>query len=140
MQYTSCKMPGCMKYKLESSLLGEISITSDIQMSTKECTIILKYQCIFNRRNSLLKAWCWIKIIVTDNFQARKYYLMSLHHIDSRLCNLWRLKWTLSHVYSQNKNQLFSKWTIEHKIFQINVIFTQFVKVPDNIGKDSWSL
>ena len=33
MQSTSCKMPGWMKHKLESGLLGEISITSDIQMT-----------------------------------------------------------------------------------------------------------
>ena len=31
MQSTSCEMPGCMKPKLESRLLGEISITSDMQ-------------------------------------------------------------------------------------------------------------
>ena len=31
-QCTSCKMPGWMKHKLESRLLGEISITSDMQM------------------------------------------------------------------------------------------------------------
>ena len=28
----SCKMPGWMKHKLESRLLGEISVTSDMQM------------------------------------------------------------------------------------------------------------
>ena len=33
MQSTSCKMLGSMKYKLESSLPGEISITSDRQMT-----------------------------------------------------------------------------------------------------------
>ena len=33
MQSTSCEMPGWMKYKLESKLLGEISITSDTQMT-----------------------------------------------------------------------------------------------------------
>jgi len=33
MQSTSCEMPGCMKHKLESRLLGEISITSEMQMS-----------------------------------------------------------------------------------------------------------
>ena len=32
MQSTSYEMPGWMKHKLESRLLGEISITSDIQM------------------------------------------------------------------------------------------------------------
>ena len=32
MQSTSCKMPGWMNNKLESRLLGEISITSDMQM------------------------------------------------------------------------------------------------------------
>ena len=33
MQSTSCKIPGWMKHKLESRLPGEISITSDIQMT-----------------------------------------------------------------------------------------------------------
>ena len=32
MQGTSCKMLGWMKHKLESRLLGEMSITSDMQM------------------------------------------------------------------------------------------------------------
>ena len=31
-QSTSCEMPGWMKHKLESRLLGEISLTSDTQM------------------------------------------------------------------------------------------------------------
>ena len=30
---TSCEMPGWMKHKLESRLLGEILITSDMQMT-----------------------------------------------------------------------------------------------------------
>ena len=33
MQNTSCEMPGWMKHKLESRLLREISITSDMQMT-----------------------------------------------------------------------------------------------------------
>ena len=33
MQITSCKMIGWMKHKLESRLPGEISITSDMQMT-----------------------------------------------------------------------------------------------------------
>ena len=33
MQSTSCKMMGWMKHKLESRLLGEISITSGMQMT-----------------------------------------------------------------------------------------------------------
>ena len=32
MQSTSCETPGWMKHKLESRLLGEISVTSDMQM------------------------------------------------------------------------------------------------------------
>ena len=32
MQSTSCEMPGLIKHKLESRLLREISITSDMQM------------------------------------------------------------------------------------------------------------
>ena len=33
MQCTSCEMPGWMKHKLESRMLGEISITVDMQMT-----------------------------------------------------------------------------------------------------------
>ena len=33
MQGTSCKMPGWMKHKLQLRLPGEISITSDMQMT-----------------------------------------------------------------------------------------------------------
>ena len=33
MQSTSCEMPGWMKHKLESVLLGEISITSDMEIT-----------------------------------------------------------------------------------------------------------
>ena len=33
MQSTSCEMLGWMKHKLESRLLGEVSITSDMQMA-----------------------------------------------------------------------------------------------------------
>ena len=33
MQSTSCEMPGWMKLKLESRLPGEISVTSDMQMT-----------------------------------------------------------------------------------------------------------
>ena len=32
-QSTSCEMPGWIKHKLESRLPGEISITSDMQMT-----------------------------------------------------------------------------------------------------------
>ena len=37
MQGTSCEMLGWMKYKLESGLPGEISITSDTQMILPLC-------------------------------------------------------------------------------------------------------
>ena len=33
MQSTSCETPGWMKHKLESKLLGETAITSDMQMT-----------------------------------------------------------------------------------------------------------
>ena len=33
MQSKSCKMPGWMNHRLESGLPGEISITSDMQMT-----------------------------------------------------------------------------------------------------------
>ena len=33
MQYTLCELLGWMNHKLESRLLGEISVTSDMQMT-----------------------------------------------------------------------------------------------------------
>ena len=33
MQSTSCEMPGCMEHKLESRFPGQVSITSDMQMT-----------------------------------------------------------------------------------------------------------
>ena len=36
-QSISCKMSGFMKYKLESKFLGEILITSDMQMTPPLC-------------------------------------------------------------------------------------------------------
>ena len=37
MKSTSCEIPGQMKHKLESRLPGEISITSDMQMTPPLC-------------------------------------------------------------------------------------------------------
>ena len=37
MQSTSCKTPGWMKQKLESTVLGEITVTSDMQMTPPLC-------------------------------------------------------------------------------------------------------
>ena len=41
-QITSWEMPGCMKHKLKSRLLGEISITSDTQMIAPLCQKVNK--------------------------------------------------------------------------------------------------
>ena len=49
MQSTSCEMPDSMKHKLESRLLGEISITSDILMTT-----LLRQKVKTNELKSLL--------------------------------------------------------------------------------------
>ena len=40
MQSTSCKMPGWMKHKLESRLPKEISITSNMQMTSRQWQIV----------------------------------------------------------------------------------------------------
>ena len=42
MQSTSCEMSGWMNYKLESRFLGEISITSDMQMTSPLCQKVNK--------------------------------------------------------------------------------------------------
>ena len=41
MQSTSCEILGCMKNKLESRLLGEIAITSDMAESEEELKRLL---------------------------------------------------------------------------------------------------
>ena len=42
MQSTSCKMLGWVKHKLESRFQGEISITSDMQMTPSLCQKVKK--------------------------------------------------------------------------------------------------
>ena len=42
MQSTSCEMLGWMKHKLKSKLLGEISITSDMQITSPLCQKVKK--------------------------------------------------------------------------------------------------
>ena len=42
LQSTACEMLGWMKRKLESGLLGEISITSDMQMTPPLCLKVKK--------------------------------------------------------------------------------------------------
>ena len=49
MQSTSCKIPGWMKHKLESRLSGEISIISDMQMTSS------LWQKVKSNLKSLLK-------------------------------------------------------------------------------------
>ena len=53
MQSTSCKMPGWIKHKLESRLLGEILITSDMQMIPP-----LRQKV---KRNQKASRWSWKK-------------------------------------------------------------------------------
>ena len=55
MQNTSCKMPDCMTHKLESRLQGEISITSDMQMTLPLAP--LAYQAALVVQNSLANVW-----------------------------------------------------------------------------------
>ena len=57
MQSISHEMPGWMKHKLESKLLGEISITSDIQMTTPLWQKVKKnYKVKEESKKSWLKA------------------------------------------------------------------------------------
>ena len=49
MQSTSCEMLGWMKHKLESRLLGEIAIISDMQITSYLCNgTRLQYSCLEN--------------------------------------------------------------------------------------------
>ena len=48
MQSTSCEMPGWMKHRLESRLLGEISITSDTQMTPPLCQKAIIWDSAFS--------------------------------------------------------------------------------------------
>ena len=56
MQSTSCNMPGWMKHKLESRLLGEISTTSNVQM-----IITLMAESEEELRSLLMKVKSWLK-------------------------------------------------------------------------------
>ena len=55
MQITLCKMLGWMKHKLESRLLGEISITSDRQMTTPLCQKVKNWRAPWWNWNRRMK-------------------------------------------------------------------------------------
>ena len=48
MQSVSCEMPSWMKHKLESRLLGEISISSDIQTTPRLCQVVKRNERAFD--------------------------------------------------------------------------------------------
>ena len=48
MQSASCEMLGWMRHKLESRLPGEISITSDMQMTGEGNGTPIQYSCLEN--------------------------------------------------------------------------------------------
>ena len=58
MQNTSCEMLGWMKHKLESRLPGEISITSDMQMTPLLCQKMKKHkEPLDESQRGELKSW-----------------------------------------------------------------------------------
>ena len=80
MQSTSCEMLGWMKHRLESSLTGEISITSHIQMTPT------KYQRVKNWRASW---WTWkrrVKKVVQNSASQKWNHGIWSHHF---MANKW---------------------------------------------------
>ena len=61
MQSTSCKMPGWMKHKLESRLLGEISITSD------DITLMAESKDLQSLLMKVREWKSWLKIQHSEN-------------------------------------------------------------------------
>ena len=87
MQSTSCEMPGWMKHKLESWLPGEISITSDMQMTPP------LWQKV--KRNSKVSWWklrgewkSWLKAQHSEN---EDHGIWSHHFMTNRWGNSERL-------------------------------------------------
>ena len=57
MQSTSCKMLGWMKHKLELRLLGEISITSAMQMTSLMAKIEEELKSLLMKVKRRVKSW-----------------------------------------------------------------------------------
>ena len=58
MQSTSCEMPGWMRHTLESRLLGEISIISDMQITQPLCQKAKKNkELLVESERGELKSW-----------------------------------------------------------------------------------
>ena len=57
MQSTSFEMPGWMRQKLESKLLGEISITSDMQMTPPLCQKVRTKEPLDESERGEWKSW-----------------------------------------------------------------------------------
>ena len=87
MQRTSCKMLGWMKHKLESRLLGEISITSDMQMTPP------LWQNEEELKNLLMKEESE-KVDVSWTFKKTNHGMQSHHFIAHRWGNSgWLYFW-----------------------------------------------
>ena len=79
MQSTSCEMPGWVKHKLESRLPGEISITSDRQMTPP-----LWQKAKRNKRVSWGKWKSWLK---TQHSKNKNHGIQSHHFMANRSGN-----------------------------------------------------
>ena len=79
MQSTSCEMLGWMKHRLESRLLGEISITSDMQI--KHYTETLK-SCL---PEPLFISWLWSPSLVI--LEPKKIKSVTVSTISPYICH-----------------------------------------------------
>ena len=72
MQSTSCEMLGWMKYNLESSLLGEISTTSDIQMTPLMAESQEQLKSLFMK--AMLASWKKSYDQPRQHFKKKRHY------------------------------------------------------------------
>ena len=80
-QSTSCEMPGWMKHKLESRLLGEMSITSDMQM--------IPLLCQKAKRNWRASWWKWKRRVKKLAWNSAFRKLRSWHRVHHFMATRW---------------------------------------------------
>ena len=82
MQSTSCEMPGWMKHKLESRLLGEISITSDMKMTPPLWQSEEELKRLLMKVKEAGKSW-----LKTQHSKNKDYDIRSHHFMANRWGN-----------------------------------------------------
>ena len=124
-QNTSCEMPGWVKHKLESRLPGEISITSDTQMTPTLWQKAKNWRVVDESERGEWKSWLKAQHSENKDHGIQSHHLMASRWRNSgnsdRLyffvlqnhCRWWLQPWNLKTLSPWKKSYDQPKWHIK---------------------------